>query len=419
MENISHKESTLRALGALENYAWQSDTTSPKHFTMSAEVGGSTTLDEWSAALKKVQSRHPLINARVDTGKDGRLHFFHGQAIDIPLRIAHLNKIVSVENEIKREFSAPFGTGDVALLKAALLYSEDRCVIIITAHHAIADGKSLTHFIHDILETLTGTILPDLALLPSIEDACSLDTECAGDINMPVLAAEPVPYTERSLARLNISRQQLSPELSNRIRDRAKKENTTVHGALSAAFVMAFYKSPAWPDRPVRICTPIDARKYSGLDYGLSFMALFPTYHYEAGTSEDFWHIARAVTEDLDAYRKKSGMAALIELVEPLMNNHGLSEMIKFDRECSAADVLISNLGVLPFNKKIGNLTLESLWGPSVLLGTEGEQTIGVATINNCIHLIHTSYQPISDFLEHAKNALTVATGITELQVHG
>ena len=81
MEIKSQQELTFRALGALENYAWQIDTTSPKHFTITAEISGDSTIAEWSSALKKVQSRHPLVNARVDTGGDGRLHFFHDQNI--------------------------------------------------------------------------------------------------------------------------------------------------------------------------------------------------------------------------------------------------------------------------------------------------------------------------------------------------
>lgn len=410
MEIKSQQELTFRALGALENYAWQIDTTSPKHFTITAELSGNSTVAEWSSALKKVQARHPLVNARVDTGGDGRLHFFQDKNIDIPLRVARLNKVTSIEDEIRREFSAPFGEGDVALLKAALLYSEYRCVIIITAHHVIADGRSLTYFIHDLLETMSGKELPELALLPSIEELCSPETGPVGDITMPAFTASPVSYAERSLPRLTIQRQRLSRELSSRIREKSKHHSTTVHGALSAAFALALYHSPSWANRPVRVTTPIDARKYDDLDYGLSFQALFPTYGYDATSHERFWEISRQVTEDLHAYRARPGMTALVDMLEPIMNNYGLDNMIKFDREICAPDILISNLGVLPFASEFGKLTLESVWGPNVLIGTEGEQTIGVATINNAIHLIHTSYQPADDFLANAEKILYQAT---------
>lgn len=415
MVNISQDELTthpLRPLGALENYAWQVDTTSPKHFSITAEVSGKTSVEEWANALKKVQARHPLANIRVDKHNGDRLHFFHDPHVTIPLRVARLNKVTSIERELEREFAAPFGFGDVALLKATLLYSEDRCVLIMTAHHSIADGRSLTYFIHDVLETLAGKNLPALPLLPSIEDICLQPNEPAGNINPPALLPSPMPYAERSLAQLKIQRLKLSKELSQAIRVRSKQEHTTVHGALSAAVAIALHSSPGWSGLPVRICTPIDARKYADLDYGLSFLALFPTYDYAAGNAAEFWNIARAVTDDLNAYRERPGMAALIHLVQEIMENNHLPDKVKFDREICAPDILISNLGVLPFAQEFGHVKLESLWGPSVLIGTEGEQTVGVATINGAIHLIHTSYKPAPDFLATAEKALAVAAGL-------
>jgi hypothetical protein len=47
---------------------------------------------------------------------------------------------------------------------------------------------------------------------------------------------------------------------------------------------------------------------------------------------------------------------------------------------------MVSNLGVLPLETSFGGFKLESLWGPSVLVGVEGEQMIGAATLNGVIH---------------------------------
>ncbi|MEC5344641.1 condensation domain-containing protein [Brenneria populi] len=404
------KKTVIRALGALESWAWQIDAVSPKNFSVTAEVSGCTTIDGWSKALKDVQSRHPLINAYVDTSNDGRLYFFHNHTVEIPLRVSRLNKTSFIEEEIQREFFTPLNISDTALLKAALLYSEERCVIILTSHHAIADGRSLAYFIYDVLQRLAGNAQPDLTLLPSIEDLCSPNIDPIGDIKKPSFTSKPVPYTERSLAKLKITRERLSPEFSTLIRKRAKQERTTVHGALSAAVACSLYKSPGWDERPVRICTPIDARKYSRLDYGLCFLALFPTYSYHTAEPDMFWDISRSITDDLSYYREKSGMTALVDLLEPYMNNHGLEKMIYFDREICAPDLMISNLGVLPFTKNLGELKIESIWGPNILIGTKGEQNIGVSTINDSIHLIHASYQSIPDLLEDAKKILLMAT---------
>lgn len=413
MNNETQSESFLRTLGPLESYAWLIDPISPKHFTVTAEVTGKTSVAAWAAALHAVQARHPLINARVDTEHLGPLHFIYDASANIPLRVVRLDKITDVEQEIKREFSAPFGIGDIPLLRAALLYSDTRCVIIITSHHSIADGLSLTHFIRDVLDSLAGKVLTPLLLQPTVEDICIKADTPVASINMPTGTQAPVPYIERSLAKLNICRRRLSPELSTGIRLRAKKENTTVHGALAAAFALAFARDSIDANTPVRICTPIDARKFFALDYGMSFSVLFPTYGYETSATTAFWNLARAVTDDLRPIRTQQGMATFINHFQAFMDNPELNELINFDKQSCAPDVLISNLGVLPFSSQFGELTLESVWGPNVLIGTEGEQTIGVATLHDAIHLIHTSYQPLPAFLNTAEEILNSALSET------
>ncbi|MRS91463.1 chromosome condensation protein [Enterobacteriaceae bacterium RIT714] len=409
MNTDTQSGSFLRALGPLESYAWLIDPISPKHFTITAEVTGSTSVDAWAAALHAVQSRHPLINARVNTDSSQPLHFVYDSSAKIPLRVVRLDKLTDIEQEIKREFSAPFGTGDIPLLRAALLYSDTRCVIIMTSHHSIADGLSLTHFIRDVLDSLAGKVLVTLPLQPTVEDICIKADTPVASINIPTGTSTPVPYTERSLAKLNIFRRRLSPELSSGIRLRAKKENTTVHGALAAAFALAFTRTSTAinSNTPVRICTPIDARKFFALDYGLSFSELFPTYGYDARLTTKFWDLARAVTDDLQPVRTQQGMATVINQFQDFMNNPELNRLINFDKQSCAPDILISNLGILPFSSQFGELTLESVWGPNVLIGTEGEQTIGVATLHDTIHLIHTSYKPLPDFLNTAEEILT------------
>jgi hypothetical protein len=58
--------------------------------------------------------------------------------------------------------------------------------------------------------------------------------------------------------------------------------------------------------------------------------------------------------------------------------------------------MMISNLGILPFEADFGGLRLEAFWGPSVFVGIEGEQMIGAATVRGAIHLLHSSYTPIA-----------------------
>jgi hypothetical protein len=72
-------------------------------------------------------------------------------------------------------------------------------------------------------------------------------------------------------------------------------------------------------------------------------------------------------------------------------------------------DINISNLGQLPIETRFGDLTFKRLWGPSILAGFEGEQQIGAATIDGSLSLLHTSYRPLSGFLESIEDHLRAA----------
>ena len=65
-----------------------------------------------------------------------------------------------------------------------------------------------------------------------------------------------------------------------------------------------------------------------------------------------------------------------------------------------AEDILLSNLGRTRFDTHFGPLHLESLWGPAVLAGLPEIQTVGVATTNDSLCLLLTSYEPIPRLLE-------------------
>ncbi|MDC6118107.1 condensation domain-containing protein [Serratia rubidaea] len=402
-----HVDHRLRNLGATERYAWLIDPVSPKHFTLAAEVTGSTTIDRWGEALKAVQDRHPIINTFVNTNNNGHQYFSYSSSVNIPLRIVFLDRINDIDHEIKREFSAPFGVGDTSFIKVALLYSKEHSIIIVTSHHSIADGLSLLHFMRDLLDTMAGKPLPPLELQPTIDDLCIRGGVPVADIDSPPAAEELRPYTERSLAKLVIHRKRLSPELTSRLREHARREETTVHGALSAAFAIALFKSKRWSERAVRICTPVDVRKIFSLDYGLSFSVVFPTYSYDVKNYSYFWDLARAIIDDLKPVRTREGVSASIHAFHDFMEGASLNELMEFDKKNCAPDILISNLGVVPFSADIGELTLESLWGPSILIGTEREQAVGVVTLNDTIHLTHTSYQPVADFLISAEEILS------------
>jgi hypothetical protein len=59
--------------------------------------------------------------------------------------------------------------------------------------------------------------------------------------------------------------------------------------------------------------------------------------------------------------------------------------------------------------RQFGPVTLIAMFGPAVLTGFEGQQTIGVATVNGALCLLHTSYTPPEGLLEKTQSVLAEA----------
>lgn len=406
MDTVS-KKYQLRPLGALEQYTWKIDTFGPKHFTVSAEVTGRTTLDEWLRAINKLQKRHPLICAGVDVNDDNELCFFYDDRVTIRVRTVNLRKISSLESEIESEYASPFRNGDFSLMKIALLHDEQKCIVIVTTHHVIADGLSVSSFIRDLITIVAGRDLPALPLLPSLEQTYMQSPQSRPPDKMSLQdVIDPRGYAERNQEKLKVIRLKLSSELTDSIIRNAKKRQVTTHCLLSAALAMARNNLSEQSEHKIRICTPVNARKHTALDYGLCFYALIPTHEYKLDDTSTIWSVADNISETLDRVKTKKGIESLILCAEPFMTSNDINHVISYDKKQLAPDLTISNLGVIEAPECIGSLELNAVWGPCVLIGTKGEHMVGVATINGSIHLVHITYEGSTKLLKMAEKIL-------------
>jgi hypothetical protein len=363
----------------------------------------------WRSALDAVQLRHPLLRAGVTPDSDGRPHFIQENSAPIPLRVARRDAGRTWEQELEREYATPFGVADIPLIRAALLHGKDVCNIIVTVHHAIADGLSIAHLIRDLLEALSGNALEALTIRPSHEEVCRTLEVSPGEIASKKRATRLERYIDWNQDRLAIRSHRLSPETTHKLRMRTRDEQTTVHGALSAAFVLATHQLAKWDEKPVYLLSAVDIRRFLGLDYDLNFSVLFPTHPYDLRNSPRLWELARSITRDLEPLRTLQGIAGAFNAFDSFVPHATLADIAGFELQMVACDVLVSNLGVIPFEASFGSFTLEGLWGPSILMGTEGEQAIGVATLHGAIHLLHTSFAPLPSLLETAERMLLAA----------
>jgi uncharacterized RmlC-like cupin family protein len=406
---------TIRPLGSFEHMLWLLDQNRPCHFAMTAQIAGTASPDHWREALDRVQGRHPLLSVCIE-GSPGSIPCFRQEdAAPIPLRIVEGDPKTHWEREVGEELATPFDANRAPLIRAVLIQGSRDTAFILVAHHSIADGLSLAYAIRDTLSTLSGELLEPLPLAPAQEEilgvgagsAALADTHEQPD-GTPV--GKPSTYRPLDDARPVVKGLRLPRSLTARLRDRARQEGTTVHGALCAAFVIAGRQvSAGWRDSALRILSPINTRPLLevGESCGVFVSATTSTLD---GQAVGFWELARDAKAAIAIEQTRdSVMASLSTIGEVVGKGAEIATAANVLADAFAHEGVLTNLGVLPFDNRFGALTLENMWGPAVQAGMEGEQTIGVATVNGSICLTHTSHTPLEGLLEAMRSVLVDA----------
>jgi hypothetical protein len=404
----------IRPLGAGEELMWLLDLSSRIHFALVAEVGGRTTVEEWRAALDALQRRHPLLSVCIDSNHSRIPQFRHVEGEPIPLRVV---KTVEMrwERELERELHTQFDPRQAPLMRAVLLHQESKTVFILVAHHSIADGFSLAFAIRDVLEALSGQPLDRLPLMPSREEIFGLpsarSTEDRPASQSSAAAAASLATVKRDAPAPQIQRLSLVPFRTSMLQSRAKEEGTTVHGALCAALVLAGRQiDRGWHDNPLRVRSSVSIRSLLGLEEHCMLAIGGGEVTVDPEATIQFWELARFVKSELSGVQTHEGAALPLNAAHrAVLSGLDAQRAPHFLKRAFGGQAMVTNLGRLSFHTVFGRLRLESLWGPAVLRGIEGEQTIGAATINGSLNLLHTSYAPLPALLMNMEAVLIKA----------
>ena len=397
---------TIRPLGPLEHLFWLLDQNRPVHFAVTAQIAGKASLEDWRDALSRVQERHPILSVCIE-GSPGSVPRFHRQdAAPIPLRVVEGDPKTHWEGEVGEELATRFDPTRAPLIRAVLIQGSRDTAFILVAHHAIADGLSLAYAIRDTLSALSGELLAPLPLAPAQEQILGVGARPAA------LAAahaqpddagtgEPSTYRPADDTRPVVQGLRLAPALTASLRDRARQEGTTVQGALCAALTIAGrWVSAEWRDSAVRILSPINNRPLLDVGESCGFFVSAATAALD-GQAAGFWALARNAKAAIAIGQARDHVVATLSTIGEVVGKGAeVATAADFAAKAFAHEAMLTNLGVLTFDRRFGALKLKDMWGPAVLAGMERTQTIGVATVNGSICLTHTSHTPHEGLLE-------------------
>jgi hypothetical protein len=402
----------MRPLSTFERMLWLRDQVEPVHFSVSALIEGATTQEEWQMALALLQQRHPLFRASIQTDENGVPFFREEAGPPIPLRIVEGNAEKQLESEIAREISKPFDRPwQAPLARATVLHEKNRCIVILVAHHSIADAISLAYAIRDLVHALAGEALEPLPVPPTLEELLGI-VEDPAESKTSGVSGSIKPEFFKLVPRVASLR--LSNELTTGLRERAQRERTSVHAALLASIVFAAKKLAVISDRPqLTLASPISLRKMLNQGDICTLLTDLGIQDVSFPESGDFWDLARHIKNDLAPQQSLERIAgSRLELRRICANASDGEAIVQTVRQVVRPDFVLSNLGNLfpesqVLEAQAGKLRLEAIWGPAVLMGgREDQQFLGAATANGRLSLLYSSYMPFPRFLETLESTL-------------
>ena len=368
-----------RYLGAFEHLYWLYNQFHPMDFATVAKLQGQFSFEQLSTVLRQVQQHHPLLRVRIATDAIGQPKFVETDA-EIPLQLVARTDEQHWQAELEVELARPLDWQVAPLLRVVLLQSGAESELIMICHHAIADGLSGISLMRDVLQGLGGKLFERSELSAAV----SLESAIPGIAPCPEATPKPTDYVP-PLSRCSCPHVRtvvLSPELTQQLIQRSRAEHTTVHGAISAAFLLALTQQDVKPSNVMRCLHPVNVRSQLSLPMpdGVGLYICFGITTHSLQADSAFWDVARSVKSQLSQIDIAQQLVEERQLRQPTMAN--LTDATAFAEELESqypCQLTVTNLGRINMAQQYGNIRIEALHAPAVISSTVG-QIVGVAT---------------------------------------
>jgi len=136
-------------LNIIERLVWGGGKSSYM-FTVSVSFRGQISPDQLKEALTSLRKKNPLLCVRIALD-EGKNPWFESEGVPgFSIRTLKRNSEADVLNEIKNELNMPINWKSGPLIRFMLLESPAITDLVISCHHCIADGISISCLIRDI-----------------------------------------------------------------------------------------------------------------------------------------------------------------------------------------------------------------------------------------------------------------------------
>ncbi len=361
-----------RQLDPGEHFFWLLDRVSGMNFVIFAEIGGAIDPAHLQQALTKAQQAHPLLRTQIVQPSPGELWF-------APAAVPLMFETIAVTQDdwqapIEAELSLPFELEEAPLVRCRYLTftDQDRSVLLLSFHHAIADGRSGTALLREILAYLakpdsashfqTGAVHPPMHSVFPEKYHWHLQPQSAVEL-IATRKSElkrhgrpsALPWLDQQQPRRmpRIKRLMLDAASTAQLMRACKNHGTTMHGALGAAQLLAKYRSLGGSDEhTLSLGSPADMRPYLAGTIPVTGLGLYVTLlqaNYALGGAQSFWELARAVGSDLKRQLGRGDGHLLFAQIQPASFAPTPAGIAAFSAIMLASpqSSMISNIGVV------------------------------------------------------------------------
>ncbi len=389
------------------------------------KLRGTVDVDLLQKGLQRLQARHPFLRVRL-RGDDRRLFFTDEGHGPLPLLVRkrlHDDDWVAVSED---ELNRPFDVVGDHLTRLQLLHGETQSELILAHHHVTADALSIIFAIRDLLTDLNriqrGEELPDVVSLPLRPPLPALLPKAARGLGLlpamhhfffkhvvgkPLRRAKTMPTERPAVAaerRNCVEHREIAGAQLVALKERVRKEQTTVHGAIAAALLLST-SHEVFADRlATQKSTTVgcfsavnlrgDLTPSVGEEMGL-YISQVTTFH-QVVPPPPLWQLARELRQRLTktlAQGEQYLTMPLIGLFIPRIGDVAARFVKSFDA-ASPALTGLTNLQKLPIPLDYGPLHIED-YQITVGLSVVGKLLLAVTTVGDKLNLNLVFVEPL------------------------
>lgn len=327
-------------------------------------IEGSLEKARLESALLDLQNFQPLLRAKVHLTNGYYFFLINRKSELLPLTFLDNQPLESIlQKEMNRLFKH-----DEYQWRMTVMLGEAHHTILLTMAHAIGDGASVCYFFDQLLKRYAQSNEAlrseeqSLPFLPPAEELL-IHREIQRVEPPKEFVRTPFPYESVVPIGSRISKMiyhAMNPEQTDAIITKCKSNGITINSLLNASLLLAlahFRQGSISTDTH----TPVSLRPFCEPKIGNNYFGCYAfskqTYHHEIGIQSSAIEVARDYQKQIKETVPNGAIIPRKFTLEEVEKS--LEELV--GKKKFSGGICVSNMGVLPFPARYGNLRLNSL----------------------------------------------------------